>query len=136
MQIILEDAEIMEALDNYCAKQITVPEGKKLKVTFTVGRGDNGTRATIEFEDAEASQMPVKEPVTETPTTTSAKKKSVKKAEEEVAEIVETATKETILKEDPKEIPVDEPKDTVEAVTEPVTESAVATPTGNSLFKF
>ena len=132
MQIILEDAEIMEALDNYCAKQITVPEGKKLKVTFTVGRGDNGTRATIEFEDAEASQMPVKEPVTETPTTTSAKKKPVKKAEEEVAEIVETAGKETT----PKEPPTNESEDTVEAETESVTESTDAPPTGNSLFKY
>lgn len=132
MQIILEDAEIMEALDNYCAKQITVPEGKKLKVTFTVGRGDNGAKATIEFEDAEASQMPVKEPVTETPTTTSAKKKPVKKAEEEVAEIVETAGKETT----PKEPPTNESEDTVETETEPVTESAVTPPTGNSLFKY
>ena len=132
MQIILEDAEIMEALDNYCAKQITVPEGKKLKVTFTVGRGDNGTRATIEFEDAEASQMPVKEPVTETPTTTSAKKKPVKKAEEEVNEIFETAAKETIF----KETLTTEPEDTIETETEPVTESAVTPPTGNSLFKY
>lgn len=134
MQIILEDAEIMEALDNYCAKQITVPEGKKLKVTFTVGRGDNGTRATIEFEDAVDTMAPVKETVTETTTVTPAKKKPVKKAEEEVAEIVETAAKETLPKEDPEEVPTSKPEYAVE--TESVTESTVTPPTGNSLFKY
>ena len=52
MQIIIDENEIMDALNAYCAKQVVIPEGKTIKVDFTVGRGGNGTRATIDFVNA------------------------------------------------------------------------------------
>lgn len=91
MQIILEENEIMDALNAYCAKQIKIPEGKRIKVDFTVGRGANATRATIEFEDIiQASTTEAGTVTTSIPTP----EKKTKKPEEEVNEIIENAVKE------------------------------------------
>ena len=56
MQIIIDEQEIQEALNDYCTKQVNIPPGKKIKVDFTVGRGANSTRATIDFEDIEGRE--------------------------------------------------------------------------------
>jgi ribosomal protein L14E/L6E/L27E len=68
MQIIIDETEIQAALDAYCSDRVKVPEGQKIKVTFTAGRGENGAKATIEFEDIdtpveEANVSTPKEPV-------------------------------------------------------------------------
>lgn len=101
MQIILEENEIMDALNAYCAKQIKVPEGKRIKVDFTVGRGANATRATIEFEDnIQASTTEAGTVTTPVPTL----EKKTKKPEE-VNEIIENAAKEkpvSPVKKDPE----------------------------------
>lgn len=86
MQIILEENEIMEALNAYCAKNVIIPEGKKINVDFTVGRGGNGTRATIDFVEMTTPTNPaetskeLRESVNET------KEQKTKKEPEAVSE--------------------------------------------------
>ena len=102
MQIILEENEIMDALNAYCAKQIILPEGKRIKVDFTVGRGNNGnTRATIEFEDVNTTVSVIKN---ETPTATPEKK--VKKVESEKQ-----------VYDDTEEVPKKNPEPSVSPIT-------------------
>lgn len=110
MQIIIDESEIQEALNNYCAKQVKIPEGKRIKIDFTVGRGPNsGTRATIDFEDIDDG--------TETKALNDAftppAEQKAKEATAKVNKIVEEAAKEN-PPEKPKaapkkDKPVDEP---------------------------
>lgn len=127
MKIIIDENEIQEALNAYCATQVVIPEGKKIKVDFTVGRGANGTTATIDFEDIETSEKAT-EPAAE---------KTTKKAIAQVDEIVEEAAKEKAttpaeVKEDTK--PVEEP--VPEVKEEPVAETVGGAPSGDSLFGY
>ena len=123
MQIILEENEILEALNNYCANQIKVPEGKRIKVDFIVGRGNNGnTRATIEFEDLDdvpqANKTP---PAINKSKVEKPKEVKLKEPEKVVEEVIEDAAKE----------PTDTP-----LPTEDKTDSAPEIKTGESLFNF
>ena len=49
MQITLNEAEIMEAIYAYCAKQITLPVGSKYNVELIAGRAPAGSRAVIDI---------------------------------------------------------------------------------------
>ena len=89
MQIIIDEKEIQAALDAYCIERVKIPEGQKIKVTFTAGRGENGAKATIEFEDidtpVEETNVPTpKEPVKAPKKTV--KEKKVETPKEEVEE--------------------------------------------------
>lgn len=130
MQIILEETEIMEALDNYCAKNILVPADKKLKVTFTVGRGDNGTKATLEFEDKEIPETSV-----EKPTPIPAEKKVTKKDEKTLEKELPVEPAEEKSDEGPTEkAPVE--KEPEEASAEPVTDGDAGPTKGKKLFDY
>lgn len=138
MQIILEENEIMDALNAYCANQIKVPEGKRIKVDFTVGRGSNSsTRATIEFEDVNTPTSTVQN---ETPPVTAEKKIKKAEPEEQVNEIIEEAAKEDSVEKaaEPSVKPMvtkqekEEPKGTEEP-TDSTETSSVKT---DSLFNF
>lgn len=123
MQIILEENEILEALNNYCANQIKIPEGKRIKVDFVAGRGSNGnTRATIEFEDIDdVSQTNKTPPAINKPKVEKQKEVKPKEYEKVVEEIIEDAAK--------------EPTDT-SLPTEDKIDSAPEIKTGESLFNF
>lgn len=97
MQIIIDEVEIQEALNDYCAKQVKIPEGKRIKVDFTVGRGGNGTRATIDFEDIEDGAEIKALNDTFTPP-------AEKKTKEDVAKV------DKIIEEAAKEKPAEKPK--------------------------
>lgn len=139
MQIILEENEIMEALNAYCSKNIIIPEGKKINVDFTVGRGGNGTRATIDFVEVNDPQ-PDKPTPKKTPEPVIQKIENVtKKPEEQVNEIIEDAAKEPAPKvitepdANPEEELTQEP-DTPDKAKE--TDTAETPPTKDSLFNF
>lgn len=119
MQIILEENEIMEALDKYCSSCITIPEGKKIKVEFTVGRGTNGTKATIDFEDI-ISIDPVKA-------------SKLKDSMEQVNEIIDTTVKEPTPDSKPKQ-KEDSSNSPVFDTSSEESESTDKVPSGDSLF--
>jgi len=139
MQIILEENEIMEALNAYCAKNIIIPEGKKINVDFTVGRGGNGTRATIDFvdDDKPKATAPIPKKIPEFDV--QKPEKVTKEPEEQVNENIEDAAKEPAPKiitepnTNPEEEPTQEP-DIPDKDEE--TNTAEAPPTKDSLFNF
>ena len=49
MQITINEEEIMEAIYDYCAKQITLPTGSEYSVEFVAGRAPVGPRAIIDI---------------------------------------------------------------------------------------
>ena len=49
MQITINEEEIMEAIYDYCAKQITLPAGSEYSVEFVAGRAPAGPRAIIDI---------------------------------------------------------------------------------------
>ena len=49
MQITINEEEIMEAIYDYCAKQITLPTGSEYSVEFVAGRAPAGPRAIIDI---------------------------------------------------------------------------------------
>ena len=49
MQITINEEEIMEAIYDYCAKQITLPVGSEYSVEFVAGRAPAGPRAIIDI---------------------------------------------------------------------------------------
>ena len=122
MQIILEETEILEALNNYCANQIKVPEGKRIKVDFVAGRGNNSnTRAIIEFEDINDMPQDNKTPLIKEPKTEKQKGVKPKEPEKVVEEIIKDAAKE----------PTDTP-----FLTEDKPDPAPEIKIGESLFNF
>lgn len=51
MQITLNEAEILTALENYVRKQITISEGQTIAIDLKAGRGENGFSATLDIID-------------------------------------------------------------------------------------
>ncbi len=90
MQIIINEDEIMDALNAWAAKQVILPAGCELKVEFTAGRGANGTRATIDFVKVDAPSADLND------TFSPEDEKQVNADVKEVKKIVDTAAKETV----------------------------------------
>ena len=62
MQIQLKQAEIVEALKQYIARQGIGLCGKDVVIGFTSGRKDNGLSADISIEEADLPVIPVEVP--------------------------------------------------------------------------
>lgn len=104
MQITIDEIEIMTALHNYCNDIVKTPEGKKLTIDFKVGRGENSTRATLDFVDITDTPVAKTEPKKDTPKPEPTPEKE-KVAEEPVKEVIEETVKPT--KEDSPEPPTE-----------------------------
>lgn len=68
MQITLNQAEIVAAVEAYVCSQITVAEGQKIDIDFTAGRGNNGLSATLSIglvgnDDDAPAKAPAPKPV-------------------------------------------------------------------------
>lgn len=62
MQITLNQAEIMSALDAFVRKQITISDDQKIDIDMKAGRGENGYSAelSISAQDISAPAKPAK----------------------------------------------------------------------------
>lgn len=49
MQITINEEEIMEAIRDYCARQISLPSASKFNIELIAGRSPAGTRAIIDI---------------------------------------------------------------------------------------
>lgn len=49
MQITINEEEIMEAIRDYCARQISLPSASKFNIELVAGRSPAGTRAVIDI---------------------------------------------------------------------------------------
>ena len=99
----MDEKEIQEALDIYCSERVKVPEGKKIRVEFTVGRGSNGTTAKILFEDIVVAEELVAEPV-DTPKE-AVKEKEVEAPAEEVKDVkTEDPEQKEVKEKDPDKL--------------------------------
>lgn len=49
MQIILQEDEILEALESYVRDQITIASNQEIKIDLKAGRGENGFSATLDI---------------------------------------------------------------------------------------
>ncbi len=117
MQIIINENEIMEALNEWAAKQVVLEPGSKIKVEFTAGRGANGTRATIDIIKDEAAPEAGTNTMQEGFAIPSKDEAVVKKAIGQVEDIIDKEAAKP-LEEDPK----NEPEPEKETVTEEPTE--------------
>lgn len=92
MKIVIVQNEIEEAISNYISKMVNIPEGKKIHLEITAGRGANGISCEITFEDesSEPEEVKQEEPAAPTErksmfgTAEQAVEKSLKKTEEEM----------------------------------------------------
>lgn len=61
MQITINEEEIMEAIRDYCARQISLPSASKFNIELVAGRSPAGTRAIIDIvPNATQSGSPTK----------------------------------------------------------------------------
>ena len=95
MQIIINEDEIMDALKAYVGEQVVTQPGSEVKIVFTAGRGENGTRATIDIIKSEEAAA-----VHEAFSTK--EEQEVKKDLDAVEDIMDTAAKEEPPKPEPK----------------------------------
>lgn len=55
MQIILQEDEILEALEAYVRDQINISANQEIKIDLKAGRGDNGFSATLDIRKAQTA---------------------------------------------------------------------------------
>jgi outer membrane biosynthesis protein TonB len=116
MQILLNQDEILEALDNYVRGQIAVNDDQTIDIDLKAGRGENGYTATL---DIRATKQPEPEKPASKPAQKAAKPEPVDKAEQSDPAEPKEAAKPAAKLFDKKDEPEEESADnSSEAVTE------------------
>jgi len=107
MQITLNQAEIMSALDAFVRKQITISDDQKIDIDMKAGRGENGYSAelSISAQDITSPSKPAKVTREVTPS----KPEEVEVTEETVETENDTATSSTVSDAD-SEVADEKPK--------------------------
>lgn len=94
MQITLNEAEIVDAIQDYVRKQINISDGRDIEVDLKAGRGDNGFSATLDIVKRSADAAPTLAAVESKPKTKDVTAKLVEEtADEAPAEAKAKTTK-------------------------------------------
>lgn len=109
MQIIMNQAEIEQAITAYVTSQITIEEGQEINIELKAGRGANGYEATLSIGTFAPTQEEAPEPIKPKqakPKPVTALTKKPEPTSDPEPEEVEEAVEEEAVEETPDEDPV------------------------------